>query len=281
MAEPTVEPRPVESRPVALVTGASRGLGKAIALALAHAGYDLAITARTLVDGDRRLEGDDSIVVPGGLDTTGAGIEAAGGRALSLYMDVLDRATVEAAVHHTVAHFGRLDVVVNNAIYQGPGAMLEFMDLTDEQIKKLFEGNLFAHLAVLHAALPTMIAAGGGIVVNIISATAYTTPTNRIGSGGWGMGYAMTKAAFERVAPMLEVEHADDGIRAFNIDPGHVATERQIASGRAKQYERNFTAGTPEQIGAAVAWLCTDPAAEQHRGLIVLAQKLTHDHNLL
>jgi len=270
-----------ESRPVSLVTGASRGLGKAIAVALAHAGYDLAITARTLVDGDRRLESDDSIVVPGGLDTTAAAVGAAGGGALSLYMDVLDRATVEAAVHRTVAHFGRLDVVVNNAIYQGPGAMLEFMDLTDEQIKNLFEGNLFAHLAVLRAAVPTMIAAGGGIVVNIISATAYTTPANRIGSGGWGMGYAMTKAAFERVAPLLEVEHGSDGIRAFSVDPGHVATERQIASGRAKQYEGNFTAGTPEQIGAAVAWLCTDPAAERHRGSIVLAQKLTRDHKLL
>ena len=271
----------VESRPVALVTGASRGLGKAIAVALAQAGYDLAITARTLIDGDRRLESDDSIVVPGGLDTTAAAIEAAGGRVLSQYMDVLDRATVEAAVHQTVGYFGRLDAVVNNAIYQGPGAMLEFMDLTDEQVKNLFEGNLFAHLAVIRAALPTMIAAGGGIVVNIISATAYTTPENRIGSGGWGMGYAMTKAAFERVAPLLEVEHSSDGIRAFSVDPGHVATERQIASGRAKQYEGNFTAGTPEQIGAAVAWLCTDPAADQHRGSIVLAQKLTQDHNLL
>ena len=270
-----------ESRPVALVTGASRGLGKAIAVALAHAGYDLSTTARTLVDGDRRLESDDSIVVPGGLDTTAAAIEAAGGKVLSLYMDVLDRATVEATAQQTAAHFGRLDVVVNNAIYQGPGAMLEFMDLTDEQIYKLFEGNLFAHLAVIREALPIMTAAGGGIVVNIISATAYTTPENRIGSGGWGMGYAMTKAAFERVAPLLEVEHSSDGIRAFSVDPGHVATERQIASGRAKQYEGNFTAGTPEQIGAAVAWLCTDPAAEQHRGSIVLAQKLTQDHNLL
>lgn len=55
------------------------------------------------------------------------------------------------------------------------------------------------------------------------------------------MGYAMTKAAFERVARLLEVEHGADGTRAFNIDPGHVATERQIASGRAKQYEGNFT----------------------------------------
>ena len=71
---------------------------------------------------------------------------------------------------------------------------------------------------------------------------------------------------------MLEVEHTSDGIRAFNIDPGHVPTERQIASGRAKQYEGNFTTGTPEAIGAAVACLCTNPAVEQHRVSIVLAQ---------
>ena len=120
----------------------------------------------------------------------------------------------------------------------------------------------------------------GGTVVNMISATAYATPKNRIGRGGWGMGYAMTKAAFERVAPLLEVEHADDGIRAFNVDPGHVPTERQIAAGRAKQYEGNFTAGTPEAIGAAVAWLCTSPEAAAFRGRIAPAQQIAKDHGL-
>ncbi|GJM36780.1 MAG: dehydrogenase [Acidimicrobiales bacterium] len=269
------------TRPTALVTGASRGIGKATAIALAGAGFDVAITARTMVDGDRRLEGDDSVVVPGGLDTTAAAIEVAGGRAVPVFMDLMDRSSVSAAVATAETELGALDVVVNNAIYQGPGAMVEFADLTDEMLANLFEGNLFAQLAVVRAALPRMIDAGGGIVVNIISATARATPKNRIGQGGWGMGYAMTKAAFERVAPLLEVEHRDDGIRAFNIDPGHVPTERQIAAGRAKQYEDNFTPGTPAGIGAAIAWVCTDPDAAVFRGRTVHAQELVRDRDLL
>jgi NAD(P)-dependent dehydrogenase (short-subunit alcohol dehydrogenase family) len=268
------------SRPVALVTGASRGLGKAIAIALGRVGYDVAITARTMVDGERRLEGDDSIVVPGGLDTTALAIEAQGASSLPLYMDVMDSATVTAAVAATHTAFGGIDVVVNNAIYQGPGAMVEFLDLDDDQIRKLFEGNLFAQLHLLREAVPAMVAAGGGTIINMISATAYATPRNRIGSGGWGMGYAMTKAAFARVAPLLEVELADRGIRAFSVDPGHVPTERQIAAGHAKQYEGKFEAGTPAAIGAAVAWICTDPAAEQYRGAVVHAQKLMKERGL-
>ncbi|MEQ8842810.1 MAG: SDR family oxidoreductase [Acidimicrobiales bacterium] len=268
-------------RPTALVTGASRGLGKAIAISLAGAGYDVAITARTLVDGERRLEDDEAIVVPGGLDTTAAAIEAAGGRAVPLFMDLLDRSTVIRAVHDALAELGRIDVVVNNAIYQGPGAMVEFLELDDDQLGKLFEGNLFAQIALLHELLPVMIAAGGGTVVNMISATAYVTPRSRIGKGGWGMGYAMTKAAFARVAPLLEVEHREDGIRAFSVDPGHVPTERQVAAGRATQYENDYAAGTPQAIGAAVAWLCTSDEAEEHRGRVVLAQEITQEHGLV
>jgi len=271
----------MSTRPTALVTGASRGLGKAIAIALAGAGFDLAITARTLVDGERRLEGDESVVVPGGLDTTATAIESCGGRAVQLYMDLLERPTVTAAVDDALSALGPIDVVVNNAIYQGPGAMVEFLDLDDEQVGNLFEGNLFAQIGLLRELLPSMIDAGGGTVVNMISATAYATPKNRIGKGGWGMGYAMTKAAFERMAPILEVEHGDDGIRAFNIDPGHVPTERQVAAGRAKQYEGNFSAGTPQAIGAAVAWICTSPEAAEFRGRIVHAQKLVEDRRLL
>ena len=145
----------------------------------------------------------------------------------------------------------------------------------------MYKRQLFAQMAVTRAVLPGMVERGRGTVVNMISATARATPRNRIGSGGWGMGYAMTKAAFERMAPLLEVEHRDDGIRAFNVDPGHVPTERQIAAGRAKDYEKNFTQGTPAAIGAAVAWLCTDPDADEFRGRTLHAQELVRDRGLL
>ena len=86
---------------------------------------------------------------------------------------------------------------------------------------------------------------------------------------------------YERGAGTEYAEHRDDGVRAFSIDPGHVPTERQIASGRAKQYENNFTPGTPAAIGAAVAWVCTSPEAEVFRGRIVHAQELVADRGLL
>lgn len=270
-----------DPRPTALVTGASRGLGKASAIALAAAGFDVAVTARTLVDGERRLEESPDVVVPGGLDTTAAAIEACGGRALPLFMDVLDRPSVTGAVTAALDGLGRLDVVVNNAVTQGPGSMTEFLDLGEDQLRELFEGNLFAQLAVIRQVLPGMIEQGGGTVVNMISATAHARPKGRIGSGGWGMGYAMTKAAFARVAPLLDVEHGDDGIRVFSVDPGHVPTERQLAAGRAAQYDGTYRAGTPEAIGAAVAWLCTDPEADRFRGRVVHAQELVQDRGLL
>src|SRR4051794_28423966 len=105
-------------RPVALVTGASRGIGKATAIDLADAGLDVAVAARTLTDGSARLDVDPSIAVPGGLDTTVARIEQAGVRGLAVAMDLLDRPSVESAVETVVSTFGRIDVLVNNAVYQ-------------------------------------------------------------------------------------------------------------------------------------------------------------------
>jgi NAD(P)-dependent dehydrogenase (short-subunit alcohol dehydrogenase family) len=270
----------VSRRPVALVTGASRGIGKAAAIDLAAAGYDVAVFARTMHEGEGRTD-TDGVAIPGGLDTTVARIEAEGATALAARMDLLDRASVDAAVDETVTRFGRIDVVINNAIYQGGGVMATFEELTDGDLHTLFEGNVFAQLAVIRAALPHLLAAERPTVVNMISATAYQDPPGKIGQGGWGMGYAMTKAAFARVAPLLHVEYGDVGLRAFSVDPGFTITEKMEATGATGQYAQHFAGARPEVIGRAIRWLVTDGDSDELRGQVVIAQREVKRRGLL
>ena len=257
---------------VALVTGASRGIGRAAAVALAGAGMDVGLAARTVTDGTARLEPGSEVVLPGGLDRTAAAVEAAGTRALAVPMDLLDRRSVEAAVARTEEALGPVDVLVNNAVFQGDGTLAPFADLTEAQLRDVFEGNVFAPLALVRAVLPGMRERGGGTIVNLVSGAGVQDPPAPVGEGGWGLAYAMSKAALGRVAPLLHVEHGHEGLRAFSVDPGLTVTERMEAAGRADLYRRHFRAATPEEIGRVIAWLATDPAADELLGTWVQAQ---------
>ena len=106
----------MEERKVAFVTGASRGIGRASAIALAEAGCDVVVTARTVREG----ETSDGRPLPGSIETTATQVEAAGQRALPMRLDLLDEASMQAAVDATLAQWGRIDVLLNNAIYIGP-----------------------------------------------------------------------------------------------------------------------------------------------------------------
>jgi NAD(P)-dependent dehydrogenase (short-subunit alcohol dehydrogenase family) len=268
------------TRKVALVTGASRGIGKAAAIMLAEAGYDVAVSARTMQDGEGRSD-TDGVALPGGLDTTVTAIDRAGTDGFAVRMDVLDRPSLLDGVDAVMNRFGRIDVLVNNGIYQGHGTMVEFDDLTEEDLHRIFEGNVFAQLALIRAVLPQMKERNEGTIVNMISATAYQDPPARIGNGGWGMGYAMSKAAFARVAPLLHRELEDYDIRVFSVDPGFVVTEKTEALGRAGQFAQHYKPATPPVIGAAIRWLVTDRDADALRGQIVMAQRETKRRGLL
>ena len=270
-----------KDRPVALVTGASRGIGKACAIHLAARGFDVVAGARTMHDGDARYEADNSVIVPGGLDTTVAAIEAEGTSGLAVRLDVLDRQSLLDAVDTTLERFGRLDCLVNNGVYQGAVQTQEFLDTDEDELRLVFEGNVLAQLALTRAVLPQMFEQGGGTIINMISAVAYTDPPARIGEGGWGMSHAMSKAAFSRVAPLLHVELGDRGIRIFSVDPGFVVTEKTEAIGAAEQYTRHFRPATPPVIGAVVAWLAADPDADSLRGQVVFAQRECKQRGLL
>jgi NAD(P)-dependent dehydrogenase (short-subunit alcohol dehydrogenase family) len=271
-------------RQVAFVTGASRGIGKAVAVELARAGFDVAIMARTLEEGEARehsstLQASDMSPLPGSLTTTAALVRATGRDALVVQGDLLDRASLGAAATTVLDAWGHVDVVVHNARYIGPGHMDRFLDTPIELLEKQIDGNVIAPLVLNKLLLPGMVERGGGTIVNITSASGYADPTKPAGQGGWGMGYGVSKGAFQRIAGFLTVELGDQGIRCFNVQPGLIATER-IAQDMAKFGIENAGA-PPEVVGVVVAWLCTSDEAGAFNGTNIEAQYFCHERGLL
>jgi NAD(P)-dependent dehydrogenase (short-subunit alcohol dehydrogenase family) len=268
-------------RRTALVTGASRGIGKATALALADAGFDVAFTARTVHEGDGIDDSDrGGRAVPGSLDTTAALVTAAGRQALPIAMDLLDRASIVAAADRVFDAWGRLDVLVNNAVHTGPGSMVRFADTTIEMIETKVQANAVNQVVLLKAVLPRMIAAGGGRIVNVTSAVAISDPPAPAGEGGWGSAYAMSKGAFHRLAGIIAAEHRDDGIVIVNVEPGFVVTERMEVNARALGLEGVYPGAPPTVPAAVIAWLADSPDAVAHNGTTVSAQRFAKEHAL-
>jgi NAD(P)-dependent dehydrogenase (short-subunit alcohol dehydrogenase family) len=283
----TAQPAPDDAdtqgaRRVALVTGASRGIGKAAALALAASGLDVAITARTLRRGEGRDDSDvgDDAPLPGSLEETAEEVEAQGVRAMPLFADVLRPDTLVDAAAEVESAWGRVDVLVNNAIYTGPGGMVPFRDLTVEQLRRRLEGNVVAPVVLTQAVLPGMLARGGGIVVNVSSHVAVADPPAPVGQGGWGFGYAASKGAFHKMAGMLAVELGPSGIVAFNVDPGYVDTEKQMRNAERNGLAGHYRGAPPSVPGSVVAWLATSPDAAELSGQTVRAQKMALERAL-
>jgi NAD(P)-dependent dehydrogenase (short-subunit alcohol dehydrogenase family) len=268
---------------VAFVTGASRGIGRCAAIALARAGCDVVISARTVHEGEGRADSSaGSVALPGSLDTTAAEITATGARAQAVAMDLLDRRSVEAAAAVATSTWGRLDILVNNAIYQGPGPMQRISEVSIDDAETTITADYLHQLLLIQRVLPVMLGGGGGTIVNMSSGTAYLDPPGPTGKGGWGVAYAAAKAALTRIVPILHVEHGADGIRAFNVDPGFVVNERMRATAGAGQFtDAGFRGVPPEVPGAVVAWLATEAAADDYAGTLVQAQKVCRDLKLV
>lgn len=271
-------------RKVALVTGASRGIGKAVAVELARIGYDVAVTARTVNAGEARehsstLRESDTTPLPGSLSETAAMIADTGREALQVPADLLDPTSLGFAVATVIERWGGIDLVVHNGRYIGPGHMDRFLDTPIALLEAQMRANVFAPLLINRLVLPGMIAAGGGTIVDITSAAAYADPTHPAGDGGWGLGYGASKAAFHRIAGFLDVEHRGDGIRCFNVQPGVIATERGAID--AVQFGFGDWGAPPEVVGAVVAWLATSAEADGLIGTTVEAQFVCAERGLL
>ncbi len=267
---------------IAFVTGASRGIGKACSVAFAEAGFDVVITARTVNPGESRehsvtVHESDTRPLPGSLQETAELIEAAGQRALLIPMDLLDRASVGAGMATALERWGPIDVLLHNGRYVGPGMMDLIVDTPIEAYVNFLEAHVIAQLVLTKMALPGMLERGSGTIMTMGSGAAYTDPPAPAGSGGWGLGYAIGKAAGHRLVPHLKVEFAGTGLRTFNVDPGYVSTERNqsVADGL------DHSTGAPAAaIGKAVVWLATSPDADELDGTNVSAQDLARQRDL-
>jgi NAD(P)-dependent dehydrogenase (short-subunit alcohol dehydrogenase family) len=180
---------------VALVTGASRGIGKAIAVHLAGAGLDVAIGARTRHEGEARehsstVAASDMRPLPGSLDTTAALVEKAGARALPVALDLLDRVSLGSAVTTVLERWGRIDVLVNNGRYVGPGHMDRLLDTPVELLDRHLEANVMAPVILTRLVLPGMVERGAGVVINLASTSGRMDPPAPAGEGAGGSATA-------------------------------------------------------------------------------------------
>jgi NAD(P)-dependent dehydrogenase (short-subunit alcohol dehydrogenase family) len=269
------------SAPVAFVTGASRGIGKACAIQLARAGFDVACTARTQVEGEEREHSStvrkrDVRPLPGSLATTAEAIAAEGRRVLALPADLLDIAQLEAAVATVIDTWGRIDLLLNNGRYIGPGHMDRLVDTPLDLLDKHLDANVLAPLALIKLVLPQMLERGTGLVIDMTSDVAWSDPPSAAGSGGWGLGYAISKGALHRVAGVLAHEVAGTGVAVVNVSPGFVATER-IAIDMAEFGFDSSKGASPELVGRVVAWLATSGAAAEWNGRTLEAQPMARE----
>jgi NAD(P)-dependent dehydrogenase (short-subunit alcohol dehydrogenase family) len=191
---------------VALITGASQGLGLEIARRYAERGVRLILTARSrepLERAARELSMKTKVVaLPG---------------------DVADAAHVEQLVAAGLERFGHIDVLINNASELGPSPMPELADLSSGAFERILAVNVVAPLALIQRVLPGMRARGSGLIVNVTSdAGVQAYPT-------WG-GYGASKAALEHLSRVLAAELEGSGIRVFVVDPGDMDTAMHRAA---------------------------------------------------
>jgi len=264
-------------RPVAMVTGASRGIGRGISIALAKSGFDLVITGRTVVEGTA-VNPATGRMLSGSLATTAAQASGHGAAVAIIEADILNLDDVEPSFKRCLtACNDHIDLLINNAVYVGPGNDIRFADTNPDDIVRRSNGNLVAPLLLTHAFLQHALSnprhpetGWRATILNVTSDAGQHTPERTADDGGWSLMYAATKAGFHRMADMLALEYGNDGIRSLNINPGLVATERVLDSGANLEWiARNGVA--PEVIGDAVARLAADPQVEN--GAYVHAQK--------
>jgi len=234
-------------QPTALITGASRGIGRAIALELATQGYAIAVNYM------RSRKGADEVVQQ---------ISAAGGHAVAVQGDVGRREDRDAMVDQTLERFGRIDLLVNNAGITSPGRK-DLLEATEDSWDLVFDTNLKGAFFLAQRAareMVSLIAAGSisrGTIVNVSSISAYAVSTNRV-------DYCIAKAGLQMMTWQLASRLAEEKIRVYEICPGVIASD--MTAPVTEKYDKLIAEGLspirrwgqPEDVAKAVATVASD-----------------------
>jgi NAD(P)-dependent dehydrogenase (short-subunit alcohol dehydrogenase family) len=254
---------------VALVTGASRGVGKGVALGLGEAGATVYLTGRTVE------EVKAAVALPGTIDQTAAEVRQLGGQGIPIRCDHRNDEEVEAIFQQIRSEQDRLDILVNNVW----GGYEHFNDGTEfwkekgfwtvplSRWDKNFQAGVRAHYVASVLAAPLMIATRSGLIVNISFFAAQKDNA--------GVIYGMAKAADDRMAATMAYELREHNVAAVSLYPGLVRTESVL---KAAEYFDLSNSESPQFVGRAVAALANDPNIMQKSGQVLVAAALALEY---
>ncbi|MBC8356668.1 MAG: 3-ketoacyl-ACP reductase [Planctomycetes bacterium] len=234
-------------QPAAIVTGASRGIGRAIAIEMAGQGYAVAVNYL------RSQESAAEVVEQ---------IAATGGRGIAVQGDVGLREDRDSIVDQTLGHFGRIDLLVNNAGITSPGRK-DLLEATEENWDVVFDTNLKGAFFLAQRAANEMVglietaAISRGTIVNVSSISAYAVSTNRV-------DYCIAKAGIQMMTLLLASRLAEERIRVYEICPGVIASD--MTAPVTEKYDKLIADGLspirrwgqPEDVAKAVATVASD-----------------------
>jgi NAD(P)-dependent dehydrogenase (short-subunit alcohol dehydrogenase family) len=226
---------------IAVITGASKGLGKAMALALAAEGARIALVSRDL----------------DALGLVGAEIAAAGGEAAAFAADVTSEEQVRAVEKAVLARFGTVQILINNA---GVNVRKPVEEFTMEEWRRVMDTNVTAAFLMCRSFVPAMKGQGYGRILNMTSIMSHVSMPHRV-------AYSTSKTALLGMTRTLALELAGDAITVNGVSPGPFATEMNRALMENPEVNAQFVASIPlgrwgkvEEIGGLAVFLCSDDA---------------------
>lgn len=254
---------------VALVTGASRGVGKGIALGLGEAGATVYITGRTVE------EGKAAVTLPGTIYQTAEEVSQLGGQGIAVRCDHLKDEEVNGVFQRIQTEQNRLDILVNNVwggyefFNDGTEFWKEkgFWTVPISRWDKSFQAGVRAHYVASVLAAPMMIAQQSGLIVNISFFAAQRDDK--------GVVYTVAKAADDRMAACMAHELREHQVAVVSLYPGLVRTESVMKSA---QYFDLSNSESPQFIGRAIAALATDPDIMRKSGQILIAAAVAQEY---